>query len=265
MYTGGTAMKEGQRRIYLLDELRGFAIICMVFHHMFYDIGFVLHYDIGYKIFNYLCVFQPFFWAIFIITSGVCSRLSRNTVRRGIIVFAAGLAVTLVTAVIMPAIGITGAEIYFGVLSCLGISMIITGIFMPLINKLGKKGSIAGMAVSAVLFLITYSVSEGSLFFGLVELPQALYSNNICAFLGFHNGSFFSADYFPLIPWLFMFLFGAFLGKWAKDGALPKAFYKSRVKFFQKAGKNSLWIYLLHQPALYAVMYLISFIQLLSM
>ena len=259
----GQKMKEGQRRIYLLDELRGFAIICMVFHHMFYDIGFVLHYDIGYKIFNFLCVFQPLFWAIFIITSGICSRLSRNTARRGIIVFAAGLAVTLVTAVIMPAIGISGVEIYFGVLSCLGLSMIITGIFMPLINRLGKKGSAAGMAVCAFMFLATYSVSSGSLVFGLVELPQALYETNYLAFLGFHNGSFFSADYFSLLPWFFMFLFGAFLGKWAKDGAFPAGCYKSRVKFLQKAGKNSLWIYLLHQPALYAVMYIISFIQLL--
>lgn len=256
-------MKEGQRRIYLLDELRGFAIICMVFHHMFYDIGFVLHYDIGYRIFNFLCVFQPFFWAIFIITSGICSRLSRNTVRRGIIVFACGLAVTLVTAVIMPAMGISGAEIYFGVLSCLGLSMIITGIFMPLLNRLGKKGSVAGMAISAALFLATYNISEGRLLFGLIDLPQSLYNTNYFSFLGFHNGMFFSADYFPLVPWLFMFLFGAFLGKWAKDGAFPKAFYKSRVKFLQKVGKNSLWVYLLHQPALYAVMYIISFIQLL--
>lgn len=256
-------MKEGQRRIYLLDELRGFAIICMVFHHMFYDIGFVLHYDIGYRIFNFLCVFQPFFWAIFIITSGICSRLSRNTVRRGIIVFACGLAVTLVTAVIMPAMGISGAEIYFGVLSCLGLSMIITGIFMPLLNRLGKKGSVIGMAVSAVLFLATYDVSDGQLLFGLIDLPQSLYNTNYFSFLGFHNTMFFSADYFPLIPWLFLFLFGAFLGKWAKDGAFPQAFYKSRVKFLQKVGKNSLWVYLLHQPALYAVMYILSFIQLL--
>ena len=227
-------MKEGQRRIYLLDELRGFAIICMVFHHMFYDIGFVLHYDIGYKIFNYLCVFQPFFWAIFIITSGVCSRLSRNTVRRGIIVFAAGLAVTLVTAVIMPAIGITGAEIYFGVLSCLGLSMIITGIFMPLINKLGKKGSIAGMAVSAALFLITYSVSEGSLFFGLVELPQALYSNNIFAFLGFHNGSFFR---------LFRGCSCSFSGHSSANGQrtehFRKRFIKAVLSFFRKREKTA--------------------------
>lgn len=256
-------MKEGQRRIYLLDELRGFAIICMVFHHMFYDIGFVLHYDIGYRIFNFLCVFQPFFWAIFIITSGICSRLSRNTVRRGIIVFACGLAVTLVTAVIMPAMGISGAEIYFGVLSCLGLSMIITGIFMPLLNRLGKKGSVAGMAISAALFLATYNISDGQLLFGLIDLPQSLYNTNYFSFLGFHNGMFFSADYFPLVPWLFIFLFGAFLGKWAKEGAFPKAFYKSRVNFLQKVGKNSLWVYLLHQPALYAVMYIISFIQLL--
>ena len=35
-------MKEGTKRIYFLDELRGFAIICMVIHHMFYDFGFVL-------------------------------------------------------------------------------------------------------------------------------------------------------------------------------------------------------------------------------
>lgn len=230
---------------------------------MFYDIGFVLHYDIGYRIFNFLCVFQPFFWAIFIITSGICSRLSRNTVRRGIIVFACGLAVTLVTAVIMPAMGISGAEIYFGVLSCLGLSMIITGIFMPLLNRLGKKGSVAGMAISAALFLATYNISDGQLLFGLIDLPQSLYNTNYFSFLGFHNGMFFSADYFPLVPWLFMFLFGAFLGKWAKDGAFPKAFYKSRVKFLQKVGKNSLWVYLLHQPALYAVMYIISFIQLL--
>ncbi len=256
-------MQEGQRRIYLLDELRGFAIICMVFHHMFYDIGFVLHYDIGYKIFNFLCIFQPVFWAIFIVTSGICSRLSRNTVRRGIIVFAAGLAVTLATAVIMPAIGISGAEIYFGILSCLGLSMIITGAFMPLINKLGKKGSITGALICAILFLLTYTVNDGSLLFGLIELPKSLYKTNYFAFLGFYNSDFFSADYFSLLPWLFLFLFGAFLGKWAKEQALPQSFYKSRSKFLQKVGKNSLWIYLLHQPVLYAIMYFISFIQLI--
>ena len=81
-------MREGTRRIYFLDELRGFAVICMVIHHMFYDFGFVLGFSWGAKIFDLMCYLQPIFWAIFIVTSGICSRLSRNTLKRGLIVSA---------------------------------------------------------------------------------------------------------------------------------------------------------------------------------
>lgn len=253
-------MKEGTKRIYLLDELRGFALVCMVVHHTFFDIGFILNYSWGYDIFNKLCLFQPIFWGIFIIISGICSRLSRNTVKRGIIVFLAGSAISLVTAVIMPRLGIVGAEIYFGILSCLGLSMIITGLFMPLIEK---TNVFLGMAICTVLFVSTYSISKHILLFGLIKLPDVLYTTNYFSPLGFYNSSFQSADYFPLIPWLFLFLFGAFIGKFAKDGAFPKGAYKSRSKFLQKVGKNSLWVYLLHQPVLYVIMYIISFIQLL--
>ncbi len=253
-------MKEGFKRIYFLDELRGFALLAMVVHHALYDVGFVLGYQWGYAAFDFLCLFQPLFWGIFIITSGICSRLSRNTLRRGAIVFGGGLAVTLATAVIMPLIGITGAEIYFGILSCLGACMIITGLLMPLIEKLNP---IAGMLGSALVFLVFYSVSAGSLLFGLIKLPTALYSTNILMPLGFYKQGFFSADYFPLLPWFFMFLFGAFLGSYAKAGAFPKGLYKQRSRALCAIGKNSLWVYLLHQPALYAVMYIISFFQLI--
>ena len=34
--------KSARPRIYLLDELRGFAILCMVVHHAFLDVGDVL-------------------------------------------------------------------------------------------------------------------------------------------------------------------------------------------------------------------------------
>ena len=105
-------MKNGIRRIYFLDELRGFAIICMVFHHMFYDIGFVLKLDWGYKIFDFLCYFQPLFWGIFIITSGICSHLSRNTVKRGFIVLACGAAGFFVSVVFLPLCGGGGFNRY---------------------------------------------------------------------------------------------------------------------------------------------------------
>ena len=254
---GAEKMEAKTRRIELLDELRGFAILAMIVHHTFLDIGFVLGMDWGYKVFDKLCVLQPVFWAIFIIISGICSRLSRNTLKRGAIVFAAGLAVTLVTAVIMPKMGITGAEIYFGILSCLGVCMIITGLFMPLIKK---TNPIFGMAICAALFAIFYSVSSGSLCFGLIKLPEALYQTNWLMPLGIFSETFESADYFAILPWLFMFLFGAFLGQYAKDGAFPAFAYKKHSKFLSFIGRNSLWFYLAHQPVIYAALYLVAHI-----
>lgn len=248
-------MIKGAKRILILDEIRGFAIICMVVHHMFYDIGFVLDVQWGYRVFDFLCNFQPFFWAAFIITSGICSRLSRNPLKRGIIVLAAGCLVTFVTAVIMPAIGITGAEIYFGILSCLGCCMILSAVFKPLLQK---DSAVAGLIITAFLFFVTYKISDKSLLFGLVKLPDFLYQNNWLCPLGFFGKSFKSADYFPLLPWVFMFFFGAVFGKFAVEEKFPKGAYNSHSKLLQFVGRNSLWFYLAHQPAIYAVMYLIK-------
>lgn len=247
--------KNEKKRIELLDELRGFAIIAMIVHHTFLDITFVLGIPWGERVFDRLCVVQPVFWAIFIVISGICSRLSRSTLKRGVIVLAAGLGVTLVTAVLMPLFGFTGTEIYFGILHCLGSCMIITGLLMPIIKKINP---IVGMAASVILFSVFYSVSSGSLLFGLIPLPDALYSTNYLAPLGFFSSSFFSADYFGILPWLFMFLFGAFLGKYASDGAFPKWTYKKRCAPFAFVGRNSLWFYLAHQPVIYGVLFLVS-------
>lgn len=248
-------MSEKKMRIELLDELRGFAILAMIIHHTFYDIGFILGIKWGETVFNKLCVLQPVFWALFIVISGICSRLSRNTVKRGLIVLGAGLCVTLVTAVIMPLFGFTGAEIYFGILHCLGSCMIITGLIMPLIKKINP---IFGMVISVLLFAAFYTVAEGSLLFGLIPLPEVLYKTNYLAPLGVYSSTFFSADYFGLLPWLFMFLFGAFLGHYAAAGAFPKFTYKKHSKTLSFIGRNSLWFYLAHQPAIYAVMFIIA-------
>ena len=250
-------MAEKSKRIELLDELRGFAILAMIVHHTFLDIGDVLGYEWGYRAFDRLCLLQPFFWAVFIIISGICSRLSRNTVKRGLIVLGAGMIITVATAVVMTLLGMGGNEIYFGILHCLGSCMIITGLLMPVINKINP---VLGMIISTVLFVLTYSVSSGSLLFGLIKLPDLLYKTNYLAPLGFYSSSFMSADYFALLPWLFMFLLGAFIGKYAKDGAFPEWTYKKRFRPLAFIGRNSLWFYLGHQVVIYAVLYLIAFI-----
>ncbi len=249
-------MKTDKKRIEILDELRGFAILAMIVHHIFYDIGFVIGLDWGYTIFDALCNLQPFFWTLFIVISGICSQLSRNTIKRGLIVLLGGLGVTVVTAVIMPAMGIVGAEIYFGILTCLGLCMIITGLCKVPIIRTDSK---IGMAICAVLFFLTYSVSTGSLLFGIIDLPDALYSTNWLMPFGIFNQDFYSADYFSLIPWIFMFVFGAFVGKYAKHGQFPQWTYKKRSAPLSFIGKNSLWIYLAHQPIIYAICFVVAY------
>lgn len=229
----------------------------MIIHHAFLAIGDVTASAWGYEMFDRLCVVQPVFWGIFIIISGICTRLSRSPVRRGAIVLAAGMIITLVTAVIMPLIGMDGAQIYFGILHCLGCCMIITGLLMPIIEKINP---IWGMLICAVLFAITYNISTGSLLFGLIALPEQLYQTNYLMPLGIYNQSFYSADYFAIFPWIFMFQFGAFFGKYAKDGAFPQWTYKKHSRFFGFVGRNSLWFYLGHQVVIYAILYAIVYI-----
>ena len=66
--------------------------------------------------------------------------------------------------------------------------------------------------------------------------------------LGIRQPSFSSGDYFPLLPWFFMYLFGVWLGRAAAAEKLPAWFYRLRCPFLEKVGSHTLWIYLLHQP-----------------
>ncbi len=248
-------MKKNAKRIYTLDELRGLAILCMIVHHLFLDVGDVLLMPWGYKVFNALCIVQPVFWALFIIISGICSRLSRNTLKRGITVLGCGLVITFVTVIVMPAFGFGGGCIYFGILHCLGLCMIITGLAMPLIEKTDYR---VGAAVSLFLFFFTYGINEKSFLFGLIDLPDSWYQYDWLCPLGVFSDNFQSADYFSLIPWIFIFLFGAFLGQLAKEEKFPAVMYNRHSKFLCFVGRNSLWVYMLHQPVLYAVMLGIS-------
>jgi uncharacterized membrane protein len=248
-------LAEKRKRIHMLDEIRGFAIICMIVHHIFLDVGDVLNLDWGYSVFDALCTVQPVFWAIFIIISGMCTRLSRNATKRGALVFGCAMVVTIVTALIMPLLGFYGAEIYFGILHCLGICMIITGLLMPVIKKIDYR---IGAVIAMLLFIFFYGIESGTLCFGLINLPDSMYQYNFTAPIGLHNINFYSADYFPIIPWIFMFLFGAFVGKVASDEKLPQCMYKRHSKILSFVGKNSLWVYLAHQPVIYLIMIIIS-------
>ena len=90
-------------------------------------------------------------------------------------------------------------------------------------------------------------------------LPETLYRNLFTAYLGFPPPSFYSTDYFSLIPWAFLYLCGYELHRIAREkGVLASQVFKKEIRPLSFLGRNSLTIYLLHQPLLYGLVLLYS-------
>lgn len=204
------------------------------------------------SMFLFFSFISPAFSFAFIMMCGISSTLSRSNMRRSIPILLAALAVTAVSLFITP-----DAPIVFGILHLLGVCVL--G-YSFLEKPFSKIPPIAGLVVSLVLFFFTYTVQYG--FLGLwgifkLNLPDALYSTNALSFLGFIKDGTYYSDYFPLLPWGFAFMSGVFTGKIAK-GRYPAFMYKQRIPFFTMLGTNAFVVYVIHQPIIYGVSYILT-------
>lgn len=238
-------------RYSLIDALRGFSLLNMLAFHFLYDV-FVIYGDwFEWTQLPWVVVWERYICSSFILISGISLNFSRRAVRRGLIVNACGLLITLVTAVAIPS-----QIIIFGVLNCIGCAMLLD---RPL-KKLGEKlNPFLGASVALALFAFFYGLPMRYLgFFGipLISLPDALYCFRPLAIIGLPDMGFSSADYFPLIPWLFLFVCGFFVWRCiVRLGA--DRFFKLRVPVLDFLGRYSLWIYMIHQPVLMGICFLI--------
>lgn len=227
-----------------LDALRGLTLISMILYHACWDLVWMFGVNWPwYRSYGAYLWQQSVCWT-FILLSGYCFRLGRNPLRRGLIVSACGVAISLVTILFMP-----DNRVFFGVLSLLGAAMLITVPLDPVLKRVPRP---IGMAASFALFLLFRGAARRTLgFFGvaLFRLPDALYCNDFTACFGFPPARFFSTDYFPLLPWYFLFLTGYFL-----YGLLPASSLNVRVPILNALGRRSLWVYMLHQPVIYAAL-----------
>lgn len=249
---------QAKNRIHFLDELRGLAVFCMVFYHAFYIIGeFFGAYEAEY-LFNFFMPVQPIFAGIFIFLCGISCTLSKSNLKRGTLLLGIALGMTLVTAFIMPKMGFYNCEIYFGILHFLSVSILI---FAILSKAFGKTSPYVGILVCAVLYAFTSRIENGVLDYGeliSVSIPQSLYESNVLMPLGIYAPGFFSADYFPLFPDIFIFFAGAFAGKYFLSNGYPETFYQKRASFFGWLGRKALIIYVVHMPLIYAVAYAVD-------
>ncbi|MDS1029790.1 heparan-alpha-glucosaminide N-acetyltransferase [Bacillota bacterium LX-D] len=222
-----------KQRIWEIDFFRGVAIVLMVIFHLIYDLKEFYHYPLNYE--------EGFFYyigkaaaSLFIFLCGVSSSLSHNNFHRGLKLLLLGFLITIVTAIFVP-----GSNIIFGILHFLGLSVLLYPFFYPL--------------PPAVIVLIGFfCIGIGT------YLPKVVTTHNFFAPLGLTSARFYSADYYPLFPWLGLFLFGAAWGKMKYSQGKSLFRFQLKSDFFQILGRHSLLIYVLHQPLLLAVLYLLN-------
>ena len=225
-----------RRRFDILDAWRTLAIVLMAAYHFLYDLYIFGVISAGQLFSTPLNVLERFICCSFILLAGASARFSRNNLRHGLIVLAAGIVVEIGAAV-------GGQVIRWGVLMLQGSSMVLYHFLGKHLQKL--PGWTAAAGGGALFFLTRWWTGR------TVVAVKWLYP------LGLVFPGFRSADYFPQMPWFFLFLIGTALGGWClahRDNQLLAA---PLPKALTWPGRHSLIIYILHQPVLYGVSYLI--------
>jgi len=242
-------VKRGHReRFWEIDFIRGIAIIMMIAYHIMFDLNYFNIYNIDLHSIPILLFLYPI-GTMFLLLVGISLTLSYSKIKKtqtkkdayarillhGLKIFGIGLLITLATWLYLG-----DGFIIFGVLHCIGISIIFSIPFL----KFRVQNLVLGLVfIFLGLFLKTFTVD----FYWL-------------AWLGFKPITFYTVDYYPLLPWFGVVLIGIFLGNSlyregkrrydVKDHSMVKI-----VSFFCFLGRHSLIIYLVHQPILVGIIY----------
>lgn len=235
-------MTEQNQRVGMMDALRGFSLCVMVCHHFCYDL--CAFCGAPWVLFEnpLLAAVHYIFGGIFVLLSGVSSNFSRSNVRRGIRALAVALGITAVTWLV-------GLPILYGVLHLLGTCMLLYGLTQRFWERLNGRIPWLTPVLAVAGTVLTAPLAGGR----LTTTPHLW-------IFGFITADFWSSDYFPLLPWGFVFLFGAWAGKYVRAGRMPRWCYEARLPRLAALGRHSMLVYIVHQPLLYALSMLIRFV-----
>lgn len=232
-----------KKRIWELDVFRGICILGVIVVHFIYDLV-ELYQIVDWEYPLLFSIVKNWGGVLFVVLSGVCVTLGRRSVRRGLIVFGCGMVITAVTFGMYKFGFDKSIMIYFGVLHCLGVCMILWALF--------KKCPTWLLALLGIAMVIL----------GLYLRGRITASDYWLIPLGFLPPRFATSDYFPLFPNLGYFLLGSTLGRTVyrkKESLFPQVNQNHfLVRFFSFCGRQSLLIYLAHQPILALVCSLLS-------
>jgi len=251
--------REGGSRYWEIDVLRAVAIVNMVIYHLAYDLRFL-----GYTQTNVTVgawrVYQQAIATSFITLAGVVlavsyARASRRIggwdlykayLVRGLKLIGWGMVITLVTGVYMEQ-----WVVVIGILHLIGAATILS------IPFLACRPADTRLHVALYLGLGVALIVLGS------YLNQVPVTYPWLLIFGLRPPTLFQFDYFPLLPWFGVSLLGVLAGQVLyPDGVrrfeLPAWGEQPGIKQLSWLGRHSLAVYLIHQPILFGVFYLIS-------
>lgn len=202
----------------------------MVIFHIFFDLQYFGLIEINVNDL-FWAIFRMSIFSLFFLLVGISLTLSYSKKRkfryflfRGIKIFLWGLMITIATLLFL-----NEGFIYFGVLHFIGVSIVLGYPFIKFKNL---------NLIFALIILIAGVFLYGYYF----DFPWLLW-------LGLKPDMFYSLDYFPILPYFSIILFGIWLGnKFYTKHKRQFKLKKRNIESVEYLGRHSLLIYLVHQP-----------------
>ncbi len=259
-----------KRRVWEADFLRGVAILLMCFDHFMYDLSILPSFfsdfyanapaslykmwDDGYNFYmsTFRDTFHYIFATLFLLISGISSTFSRNDGARCAKLFIFAAILSTATACI-DSVADMGALIVFGIIHLLAFA----SLAYRLINKF-LKNDFWFLAFGAAFIIGGIAIEWYAQPF--VDMPKdtgQVWITVLEAMIGLTR---VGSDHFPLFPCAGVVLWGAYIGKkfYPERKSLLPMLDGAWNKGFCAIGRNTLWVYLLHQPVVAGIIMIIG-------
>jgi uncharacterized membrane protein len=233
------------KRLIGVDVLRGVAIVLMVVFHFCYDLNHFGFINIEIVRGDFWLYFRTLIVTIFLFVVGVSLALAhrdgidwQKVKSRALILFVASLMVTVATYIIFPR-----AWVYFGVLHAIWLFSLLGLFFL-------KRGYLALLLGVGIIVLYKYFGVTMHPLYLLLQAPLSLPR--------------FTVDLVPLFPWFGVVLLGIALVEFRMERVVfDNRLFTSGSEVHKKlalAGRHALAIYLLHQPVLFSLVWVATFL-----
>lgn len=285
-----------KKRYWEIDFARGICVILMILDHVMYSVAAVapiIDSVLGTCLWTEASEFAVWYWrhpiravvrpivvCAFFVICGISCTLSRSEIKRGMLTFLLGCGITTVTSIVDLGFDM-GVTILFGVLHMLGLAMLIYGLTDEVGKKLAKCGKsqktqyvynvlgkflpcIVGLALLIVYFAALGHI-ENFAFVSDLTVKNENLKPIVSIFVSVKNYNFmnYSADYFPLLPYAAIVLVGSGVGKAIYGGKIKDYAVKADGKWNKPVcfmGRHALLMYVAHQVAAVALIFLITVI-----